>query len=678
MFENNNGLLVWLRETWKETAIDPATGRIRYTGRKKVITTMLAFLVLAAVVSLAGCLAVNNTAPFVGFMIIAYVVIVLVFLFVKSFGYKNYEIDELTGEKVAKGHKNDAHLMTEEEEEKIFERVDKVEQTDKKVLGLDDNKKFISLYDPGVGDGHIQFTNSNMMICGYPGSGKSLCIVNTHIYQCQKARKSYIVTDSKGTLFRETAGPVLADPGYDVKIINFKPKEMKYSDGVEFMHTITNQMGGETMASIIMENAAGGGEKQDFWYKCEFNLLKALILYVKFASDIPEEEKTLVKVHRMLIENTVEDLISILSSIQNPEHPAYDSANSFCGATETVQVSAWSGLCIKLSLIAQPVVQQVLSHNEVDFRAPLHRPCAYYVIISDTDRSADFLSCLFFTTLFQELIDEYDSKFDHNDEMQKKLVDVEFIMDEFKNTGAIPNFDGILSVARSRHLSVEFILQDITQLQAMYPDAWHTIMNDCAAWLLIASREEETLKYFAGLTGTRNIIRESESYGRQENTILSRDTTKRISQSLQQEELMGLYRIFKMSRNKLLLNYAGENPILINKYLSINHPTFKWIKKNNQFKDPKRHLPAWRKEMQARGEDVQDEYVPSGAAPAPSSYAKKHQNEDAQENTAEENKRPQKKGSGKPQGKQQKMNDWQKAKAEQKKDIAAEALIDNF
>ena len=102
--------------------------------------------------------------------------------------------------------------------------------------------------------------------------------------------------------------------------------------------------------------------------------------------------------------------------------------------------------------------------------------------------------------------------------------------------------------------------------------------------------------------------------------------------------------------------------------------SFKFIKKNNLFKDPKRHLPEWRRQMRANGEDVQDEYVPSDtAAPKKSAYAEKHEES--------ENAKPQsekKRTQSKPKSQKQQLNDWQKKKAEEKKDNMAQALANSF
>ncbi len=657
------GIWEWPKYMLSEIQVEEyedGSKKVVHTGRKKLLRLIFGILGISLMVSFLEYSVWGILAAGVAFILQTLIAFVTAFYFL-SFTVKNYEVDEKTGDKVVKDRPTDARFMTEDEEDTIFERVDKVKETTRKILGKDDAGKLCSLKD-------IAFSNDNLAIIGYPGSGKSACLVNTHIFQCIRAGKSFVVTDSKGAVYEQTAA-YAREKGYDLKILNLKPKEMKYSDGVEMMKTITDQMGGETMANIIMENAAGGGEKQDFWYKCEFNLLKAMILMVKFSTDIPDEEKTLIKVHEMLLENDVEQITEKMLAIDNPAHPAYAAARGFALSRDQVRESAYGGLSVKLSLLAQPAVKQILSHDEIDLRKPLSKKCAYYVIISDTDASAKFLACLFFKTLFMELIDESDSVYH-----QHPPVSVEFILDEFANTGSIPGFNHILSVARSRKLNIEFILQDITQLQAMYPDNWHEIMNDCAGWLLIATREPETMKYFASIFGERYIIRESMSYGINGNAITQNVVDRHMSESFQKESILSPWQIFLMSRDKLLFSYAGQNPILLTKYMYWNHPVYKKIEKEDLHMFPKDHISAWRQELIDKGEDLQDNYIPEEST-RKNPYQMTGQAEDKEDAPQQEARAEERKQAA---GKKDTRNTMQKAKEENAKNKAFQAMMNSL
>ena len=52
-----------------------------------------------------------------------------------------------------------------------------------------------------------------------------------------------------------------------------------------------------------------------------------------------------------------------------------------------------------------------------------------------------------------------------------------FLMDEFANVALPEDFDKILSVMRSRNVSVSIILQNLSQLKALFEKQWESIVR---------------------------------------------------------------------------------------------------------------------------------------------------------------------------------------------------------
>ena len=79
-------------------------------------------------------------------------------------------------------------------------------------------------------------------------------------------------------------------------------------------------------------------------------------------------------------------------------------------------------------------------------------------------------------------------------------VPVRFILDDFASNARIEDFDKIISVIRSRNISVSVILQNLTQLNSLYSDAIAaTILNNCDHILYLGGQDIETANY----VGTR-------------------------------------------------------------------------------------------------------------------------------------------------------------------------------
>ena len=60
-----------------------------------------------------------------------------------------------------------------------------------------------------------------------------------------------------------------------------------------------------------------------------------------------------------------------------------------------------------------------------------------------------------------------------------------FIMDEFANVLLPDDFDKILSVMRSRGVSVSIILQNLAQLKALFEKQWESIVGNCDEFLYL-------------------------------------------------------------------------------------------------------------------------------------------------------------------------------------------------
>ncbi len=119
---------------------------------------------------------------------------------------------------------------------------------------------------------------------------------------------------------------------------------------------------------------------------------------------------------------------------------------------------------------------------------------AVFLTVSDTDRSMDRLADLFVTQAVHTLCRSADR--DYGD--SRLAVPVRFLLDDFAAGIFIPDFDKIISVIRSREISVSIILQSISQLESMYGHAGAmTIINNCDNCLYLGGQDVETARYIS-------------------------------------------------------------------------------------------------------------------------------------------------------------------------------------
>ena len=131
--------------------------------------------------------------------------------------------------------------------------------------------------------------------------------------------------------------------------------------------------------------------------------------------------------------------------------------------------------------------------RNIDIRSLGQKRTVLFLNVSDTDRTFDQLVNIFYTQALQVLCAEADQNMDG-----KLRVPVRLIMDDFAASARIPDFDKIISVIRSRDISVSLIIQSMSQLESMYDVAVsRTIINNCDHIIFLGSQDLQTAEFIA-------------------------------------------------------------------------------------------------------------------------------------------------------------------------------------
>lgn len=186
---------------------------------------------------------------------------------------------------------------------------------------------------------------------------------------------------------------------------------------------------------------------------------------------------------------------------------------------------------------------------------------ALFAIIPDNDTSFNFLISILYTQLFQQLFWVADHKY-HG----RLPVHVHFLMDEFANVSLPDDFDKILSVMRSREVSVSIILQNLAQLKALFEKQWESIVGNCDEFLYLGGNEQSTHKYVSELLGKATI--DTNTYGK------STGHSGNYSTNYQNNgrELLTPDEVRLLDNELAILFIRGERPIMDKKYEITHHP----------------------------------------------------------------------------------------------------------
>ena len=217
-------------------------------------------------------------------------------------------------------------------------------------------------------------------------------------------------------------------------------------------------------------------------------LLSALIFYLKY--EAPEDEQNFPMVSEMLragkpkeddedYESPLDILFKRLE-FKNPNHIAvkyYKDYHSGAGRTlKSIQVT----LASKLEKFNIDEIAGLTITDEMELDKLGEEKIAIFALIPDNNTSYNFLVSILYTQIFQNAFYRADNKY-----KGALPIPVHFLMDEFANVALPDDFDKILSVMRSRNVCVSIILQNISQLKALFEKQWESIVGNCDEFLYL-------------------------------------------------------------------------------------------------------------------------------------------------------------------------------------------------
>ena len=438
--------------------------------------------------------------------------------------------------------------------------------------------------------------NGHKVVIGSSGAGKSATLVKNLIYQTILRGESIVVTDSKGDLYADTA-KLAKKKGYTVRILNLKTNELKNSDGCDFLKMLADDdIKAGVLAETIIKNTEDG-ERLDYWAKNELNYVKALLLYVSTNQALKKAGRaTLAEVFNLTSSKSLDEVHEMFGLL-DPEHPAMAPYHIFAQAEPKIQAQIVNGLGIRLQVLANKWAKRVVSADEIDLIAPMKKKCIYFVTISDTETTFKFLATLFFSELFIELC----NYFDYQSQKCRKTgtpvpcLPVNFILDEYANTGAIPEMDVKIATVRSRQIGITIILQDKGQLDEMYGDNLsNSILNNMSIKILLKTTDMKTAKYFSDLLGVQTIRVENRGYQENVTDVFHTKGEYKVSEGSGKRNLENPDELINsLDNNHMIVHIAGFHPIKLKKFLHSRHP----MAKECEPLVPGEHIPKWRREM---------------------------------------------------------------------------------
>lgn len=406
--------------------------------------------------------------------------------------------------------------------------------------------------------------NLNTLVCGGSGSGKTRFYCKPNAMQ---GNTSFVILDPKGEILRDVGG-LLEEEGYEIKILDLINMQKSHCYN-PFVYLRDDNDVQRLVTNLFKATTPKGSQSNDpFWDTAASMLLMALILFLK--EEAPEEEQNFPMVLELLrageVREEEEQYMSPLDelfehlSLKNPDHIALKYYRNYrSGAAKTIK-SIQITLASRLEKFNLDSLASMVIADEMELAKMGTKKTALFALIPDNDTSYNFLVSILYTQLFQQL-------FRVADENGGALpIPVHFLMDEFSNVSLPDDFDKILSVMRSREISVSIILQNMAQLKALFPKQWESIAGNCDEFLYLGGNELATHKYVSELMGKSTI--DLNTYGKSSGKGGSYSTNYQLTG----RELLTPDEVRQLDNRYALLFIRGEEPVKDLKYDIMKHP----------------------------------------------------------------------------------------------------------
>ena len=261
------------------------------------------------------------------------------------------------------------------------------------------------------------------------------------------------------------------------------------------------------------------------------------------------------------------DLLFEALEEEQPDHIAVRQYHIFKQAAGKTAKSILVSAAVRLASFTLPEIQRITASDDMELGKLGERKQAIFCIIPDSnDASLNFLVGMLYTQAFQELYYQADKV--HQGALP---VPVRLMFDEFANVALPDGYARLQATMRSRNIMSTIILQNISQLKALFKDDWEGIIGNADSFIYLGGNEQSTHKYISELLGKETIDTKTSSQSKGRNGS--------FSQNFQQtgRELASVDELAVLDGGKCILQLRGVRPFLSEKYDITKHPNYKYL-----------------------------------------------------------------------------------------------------
>ncbi|MBF0778916.1 VirD4-like conjugal transfer protein, CD1115 family [Streptococcus cuniculi] len=412
--------------------------------------------------------------------------------------------------------------------------------------------------------------NKNVLGIGGTGDSKTRSLIKPNALQ---QNSSYLFTDTKGLLVHEL-GHSLEQAGYHIKI--FDVITFLNSNKFNCFHYMRNELDIDRIAeAIVTATKRSDNRGEDFWIQAQMLLMRALIGYLYFDSQVSGYEANLPQlsdIARYLdrqdpeVESVVERMFEDLEK-ELPDNYANRQWQLFKLFKSETRTSVYAMVASIVSVFDHDVVRRLVETDNMEIDTWNLQKTAVFVMMPEVNPAYQFLTSLFFSIVFDVTFKTAD------DILLGRRTDIDYPLhlqiegDEWAQVGKVPHLAAVIAVIRSREISLKMMIQSKSQLEKLYgKEDTKTIINNCGSIIYLGGSDDDTLKWLSERSGPGTIDDRNASENR------GRNGSSSIQNSKIKRELLTPHEISTIGITETLVFVNRHNVFRDQKFDLDSHP----------------------------------------------------------------------------------------------------------
>lgn len=349
------------------------------------------------------------------------------------------------------------------------------------------------------------YQTGHMLTCAPSGAGKGIGVVIPNLLEYGG---SVFCVDIKGENYAVTADHrremgqkvVVVDPfGVTGSDDPFGVSTVDSFNLIDWLKAFPSDLTSDSqMIADALVVSTGSGDA-DFWNDSAKDLLRGLIAYV---STLEGSRSSMGEVRRILTLSK-DDFNAVMIEMQSsPVAVVERCANNVLSMDEKTRSGILTTAQQQTAFLDEDRITRALSYSSFDLSKFKNGSMSFYLIMPPERLSANFRLIRLFISLLITSVTRI---------KEKPEIPALFLFDEFAQLGRMTLLEDSLSLIRGYGASYWFIIQDLSQLKAVYTK-WQTFLANTTKQFF-ATADYDTAKYISDTLGQKTIEYFTQSSG---------------------------------------------------------------------------------------------------------------------------------------------------------------------